>query len=219
MTRVSITTALRALGGSALVLGFVACASSGPSRSAKAVGTMEETHAGLTEVRIQVDKTLASLRDVMSAGPDQLRPSFTKYSKNVDRLKADAAQTKKRFRDMREKRNDYLLAWEKEQGGVRDAELRQLGQTRRTEVKANLDRAVEALNVASETFDPLLSDLGDVQKVLGNDLTPAGQSLVANTAVVQGSNEKGNRVEESIDIALASLANVASQLSSTGAMK
>jgi hypothetical protein len=72
---------------------------------------------------------------------------------------------------------------------------------------------VESLTVANETFDPFLNNLGDVQKVLGNDLTPAGQLLVANTAVVQGANDKGARVAQSIDVALAALSNVASQLS------
>jgi hypothetical protein len=219
MKRNLTSTALLGLGSGALVLGLTACASSGPSRSAKAVETMEETHAGLTKVRTQIDLTLTSLRDVMSASPDQLRPTFDSYSKNVHKLRGEAEQTKKRFQSMKTKRNDYLVEWEKEQGQVRDPELRQIGRERRSEVKANLDRMVESLTVANETFDPLLSDLGDVQKVLGNDLTQTGQTLVAGALVVQGSRDKGARVAESIDMALAALSNVAGQLSSTGSMK
>jgi hypothetical protein len=180
---------------------------------------MEETHTGLTKVRKQIDQTLTSLRDVMSAGPEQLRPAFTKYSKDVDRLRADAEQTTKRSRNMKAKRNDYLDAWEKEKNQVQDPELRRLGESRRSDVRSNLDRMVESLTVATETFDPLLSNLGDVQKTLGNDLTATGQALVANTAVVQGATDKGARVAESIDVALASLSAVAGQLSSTGTMK
>jgi len=213
MKRNSISTALLGLGSGTLALGLIACASSGPSRSAKAVETMEETHAGLTKVRTQIDQTLTSLGDLMNASPERLRPSFSKYSKDVDRLRADAVQTKKRFKSMKTKRNGYLVAWEKEAGQVRDPELRQVGEARRSDVKANLDRVVESLTVANETFDPFLNNLGDVQKVLGNDLTPAGQLLVANTAVVQGANDKGARVAQSIDVALAALSNVAGQLS------
>jgi len=219
MKRTPLSTTLLGLGSGALALGLVACASSGPSRSAKAVETMEETHSELRKVRTQIDQTLSSLRDVMNAGSVELRPSFGKYSKDVDRLRADARETKKRFQSMKTRRNDYLAAWEKEQGQVRDPELRQLGESRRTEVKANLDRAIESLTVANETFDPFLSNLGDVQKVLGNDLTATGQSLVANTAVVQGANDKGDQVARSIDEALVALSSVASQLSSTGNMK
>lgn len=101
---------------------------------------------------------------------------------------------------------------------MRDPELRQLGDARHSEVRADLDRVVEALTVANEAFDPFLNNLGDVQKVFGNDLTPAGQSLVANTAVVQGANDKGARVAQSIDVALVALSNVSGQLSS-GAKK
>jgi hypothetical protein len=219
MKRNSISTALLGIGSGTLALGFIACASSGPSRSAKAVETMEETHSGLTRVRTQIDQTLTSLRDLINASPERLRPAFDKYSKDVDRLRADAEQTKKRFHSMKTKRNDYLVEWEKEQGQVRDPELRQLGEARRSEVKANLDRMVDSLTVANDTFDPFLSNLGDVQKVVGNDLTATGQSLVGNTAVVQGANDKGARVAQSIDIALAALSNVAAQLSPTGTMK
>ena len=213
MKRSPISTALLGLGSGTLALGLIACASSGPSRSAKAVETMDETHAGLTKVRTQIDQTLTSLGDLMNASPERLRPSFSKYSKNVDKLRADAVQTKKRFQNMKTKRNDYLAAWGKQQGQVSDPELRQLGDARRSEVRANLDRMIESLTVAAETFDPFLNNLGDVQKVFGNDLTPAGQSLLANTAVIQGANEKGARVAQSIDLALEALSNVSGQLS------
>jgi hypothetical protein len=214
MKRTPISTALQGLGSGTLALGLIACASSGPSRSAKAVETMEETHAGLTKVREQIDQTLASLGDVMNASPERLRPSFRKYSKDVDKLRTDAVETKKRFQSMKTKKNDYIAVWGKEQGHVSDPELRQVGDARRSEVRANLDRVIESLTVATETFDPFLNNLGDVQKVLGNDLTPAGQSLVANTAVAQGANDKGARVAQSIDVALLALSNMAGQMSS-----
>ena len=219
MNRNPISTALLGVGSGTLALGLIACASSGPSRSAKAVETLEEAHAGLTKVRTQIDQTLTSLGGLMNAGPERLRPSFSKYSKDVDSLRADAVQTTKRFQSMKTKRNDYLVAWGKEQGNVSDPELRKLGDARRSEVRENLDRMIESLTVANETFDPFLSNLGDIQKVLGNDLTPAGQSVVSITKVAQGANEKGARVAQSIDIALVALSNVAGQLSSTGKMK
>lgn len=215
MKRNPISTALLGLGSGALVLGLVGCASSGPSRSAKTVDTMDETRSGLSRVRSQIDRTLTSLGDLMNASPERLRPTFSKYTNDVDKLRADAVQTKKRFQSMKTKRNDYLVAWRKEQGQVNDPELRELGDARRSEVRANLDRVVESLTVANETFDPFLSNLGDVQKVFGNDLTPEGQSRVVNTAVVQGANEKGARVAQSIDVALEALSTVSRQLSSS----
>lgn len=215
MKRNPISAALLTLGSGTLVLGLAACASSGPSRSAKAVDTMDETRAGLSQVRSQIDQTLASLGNLMSARGEQLRPSYDKFSKDVDRLRADGVQTKKRFQSMKTKRNDYLVAWRKEQGQVNDPELRELGDARRTEVRANLDKVVESLTVANEMFDPFLSNLGDVQKVFGNDLTAEGQSRVASTEAVQGANDKGARVAESIDVALGALQTVAGQLSSS----
>jgi hypothetical protein len=210
----SISKALLGIGSVTLAAGLVACASSGPSRSSKAVETMEESHAGLTKVRTQIDETLNSLRDVMNAGPEQIRPSFGKYSRDVDRLRSDAEQTKKQFQNMKAKRNEYLAEWDKEQGNVRDPELRKLGDSRRSDVKSDLDRMVDSLRVASDLFDPFLSNLRDVQKVVGNDLTSTGQALVAKTAVVQDANDKGARVARSIDVALVALSSGAGELSS-----
>lgn len=212
------TVGLR-LGAGSLVLGLMACASSGPSRSAKTVDTMEETHQRLTKVRSQIDQTLASLDEVMRAGPGELRASFAKYAKDVDKLKDDSEATKKRFKTMKAKKETYLTEWEKDKSQVRDAELRRIGDARRSEIKASLDRAVDSLNVASDTFDPFLGNLIDVQKILGNDLTATGQSLVGSSNVVQSSHDNGSRVAQSIDIALASISDVAGQISSTGAMK
>ncbi|HEX9140924.1 MAG TPA: hypothetical protein VF833_01755, partial [Gaiellaceae bacterium] len=111
MKRNPISIALLCLGSGALVLGLAACASSGPSRSAKTVDTMDETRAGLSKVRSQIDQTLTSLSNLMIASPERLRPTFSKYSDDVDKLRADSVQRKKRFQSMKTKRNDYLVAW------------------------------------------------------------------------------------------------------------
>ncbi len=208
----------RAAGLSVLALGFVACASTGPERSEKAVDRMSDTHAALTKVRKQVDRTLGSLAVLMSAAPADLRKSFDAYAKDVDSLQADADDTKKNFEKMKEKKHDYLAAWEKERGQVKNEELRQLAESRRAEVGARLDRAVQSLMTANEAFRPLLSNLGDVRKVLGNDLTPNGQALVASTTVVQNAHEQGTTVGHSLDSTLSEIEYVAKQLSSTGSM-
>lgn len=207
------------LGAIALILGIIGCSSSGPSRSAKTVDTMEDTHQSLAKVRRQIDQTLSSLGNVMQAGPGDLRSSFSRYTKDVDKLKGDAETTKKHFKSMKSKNETYLKEWEKEKSQVRDPELRRIGDARRSEAKASLDRVVDSLNVATDTFGPFLSNLVDVQKVLGNDLTPTGQAMVANTAVVQSSRDNGARVAQNIDVALASLSDVARQISPTGTIK
>ena len=219
MSRNYISKACFRLGAGTLALGLIGCASSGPSRSAKTVDTMDETHQRLAKVRRQIDQTLGSLDNVLRANPDDLRSSFTRYSKDVDTLKEDAEATKARFKSMKSNKETYLEAWEKQKNQVNDPELRRIGEARRSEMKASLDRVVDALNVASDTFDPFLGDLRDVQKVLGSDLTATGQALVANTAVVQSSRDRGARVAQSIDIALSSISDVAGRISSTGEMK
>jgi len=47
------------------------------------------------------------------------------YHPSHDRLRADAVQTKKRFRSMKTKKDDYIAVWGREQGHVSDPDLRQ----------------------------------------------------------------------------------------------
>lgn len=178
---------------------------------------MTDIHDELTKVRQQIDRTLGSLDSVMRAEPDQLRSSFDRYSKDVSALQSDAEKTKKRVRQMKEKKDDYVAAWEKETGQVRNEELREMSDQRTSRVRESLFRMVESLDVAAREFDPFLSNLVDVKKVLGNDLTPTGQALVSSSAVAQNANEHGARVAQSIDAALRATADMASRLSSTGA--
>ncbi len=219
MSKNYILNACLRLGAGTLVLGLVGCSSTGPSRSAKTVDSMEETHQRLTDVRRQIDKTQGSLDAVMGAKPDDLRSSFSDYAKNVDKLTQDAKATKARFKSMKSNKETYLAAWEKQKGQVNDPELRRIGDARRSQMKEGLDRVVDSLNVATNTFDPFLSNLVDVRKILGSDLTATGQALVATSTVVQSSRENGARVARSIDTALASISDVAGQISSTGEMK
>lgn len=217
MSRNELSRARASLAIASLALGLIGCATSGPSRSAKTVATMDETHERLTRLRGQIDKTQASLENLMRAGADNLKPSFGRYTKDVAELKSDGESTKARFKNMKSQKETYLAAWEKKP--VHDAELQKIGRERRSELNASLDRVVDAVNTASDAFDPFLSDVVDIQRVLGSDLTAAGQALVARSAAVQRSGENGARATRSIDIALASLSEVAGQISPTGSMK
>lgn len=218
MNHNTISTSRAAIGAAALALIVAGCASTGPSRSAKTVDTMDDTHKELSKVRQQIDQTLVSLDGVMRASPAELQASFKRYSKDVDELKSDARKTARRFEDMKSMKAKYLAAWEKERSQVEDPELRRIGEQRRSAAKVNLERVVDSLNVANEAFDPFLKNLTDVQTILGNDLTATGQGLVGGSSVVQNANTHGARVAENIDVARAALSEVAGQISSTGAM-
>jgi len=208
-----VSTSSRGLALGCLSVALVGCASGGPSRMARTVVAIEDTRTGLTKVRAQADQTLTSLSTLLNASPERLPSCFNKYSKDVDILRVDAVQARKRSQHMKTRQDEYLAAWEKEQSQVRDPGLRRLGDTRRSELTALMNKAAESLTTASETFDPFLSDLSDVQKVFDSDANPAGRLGVTNTGVIQGVRDKGAHVAQAIDAALEALSSVNHQFS------
>jgi hypothetical protein len=65
------------------------------------------------------------------------------------------------------------------------------------------------------TFGTFLRDINDVQKALGNDLTPTGQATVKQTAVVQRIQSEGERVKAAIRDAEESIDRLRSQITPT----
>lgn len=201
------------------VLALGGCATSTPDRSAKAVDSMSQTFQAKGVLRDQLVRTLASLEAVMAAEPEQLRAAYDTFTEDVKKLSAEAKSGATRLKDMKAKKESYVKAWEKEKKEVSDPELRKVADTRHQQVVASLDTVIGELDGMRAEFDAMLSNLNDVDKVLGGDLTLKGQEMVRSTQVVQNAKKNGDAVLAAIDRARTELEKVASDLSPTGTME
>ncbi len=212
----------RALSSVVVALTFalvqLGCATSTPDRSAETVTSMSETFQAKGLLRDKLVTTLASLEALMAAPPEQLRPAFDTYSKDLEALTAEAKVGAAHLRDMKAKKSSYVAAWEKDKAEVADAELRKVADTRHAEVVATFDAVIGELEGMRAEFDAMLRNLTDVDKVLGGDLTHTGQEMVRSTQVVQNAKANGEKVIAAIDRARAELRKVADDLSPTGTM-
>jgi alpha-galactosidase/6-phospho-beta-glucosidase family protein len=152
----------------------------------------------------------------MAADDTGLRSAYDQYAKDVKSLQAACDSVNKRAKDMRAKKADYLQAWTKDKAEVQNEELRLIAKERKAETTAAFERVRTELDRASTAFVPFMSNLNDIQKVIGNDLTPEGRGLVAQTAVVANANDHGNAVVAIMDSAMEELKKVAARVSPTG---
>ena len=191
-----------------LSLFVVACASSG-ARSTGTYLSVDSTQKALVSARDQINRTAQSLEKLMAESGD-LRDSYQSFSSNVDKMNAVARELDERAKEMRERRSDYLKAWSRESGNIKDPEIAELSAARRQQIETDLATLMEALASARADFMPYLNDLNDIRTYLKNDLTATG--LQAMQPISERVLSRGSRVNESLDSALARLAAVSSTL-------
>jgi hypothetical protein len=177
------------------MLTFAACATSTPDRAVKAASSLEVMHGNSSKARSQIDTVLTSLDTVLNASPDHLRAAYDRYDKDVKQMNGYAADMRENDADLRTNGNKYLAQWQRDASNVSDPELRALAEQRRDQITRSSDEMRSKVTVAAGSFEAFLRDINDIQKVLGNDLTPIGQSKVKDTAVAQMANAEGLRVK------------------------
>lgn len=174
----------------------------------------DKTGAGIAEFRSEIvngktaiDATMKALDQIAVTANTDPRKAFEQYAKHVSHLESTAAKARKRAQDMQTQGKAYFAAWEKQLAEVKNEEIRKLATDRRAKLQETFDSIKKVAEPLKNQFDPWMSDLKDLQKFLGNDLTIAGvdaaKSLFAKTKA------EGIEVQKSMDALVAELNTVA----------
>ena len=177
----------------------------------------DKTGAGIAEFREEIvngkkaiDATMKSLSDIAATANTDPRKAFTQYSKDVSNLESTANKIRKRAQAMQEQGQTYFKKWEQELAQVSNPEIRGLAEQR----KAKLQQTFESIRKYTEPlkaqFDPWMSDLKDLQRYLGNDLTIAG--VDAAKGLFSKTTNEGMEVQKSMDALVAELNTVAATI-------
>ena len=194
------------------MLTFAACATSTPDRAAKAASSLDVMHGNSSKARAQIDTVLTSLDTMLNASPDRLRETYDRYNKEVKQMNEYAADMRENDADLRKNGNTYLAQWQKDAAKVSDPELRALAEQRRDQIARSNEAMRSEVTAAAGSFAGFLRDINDIQKVIGNDLTPVGQRSVKDTAVAQTAYSEGVRVKAAVHRAEQAIAGFRSQI-------
>jgi hypothetical protein len=167
----------------AAIVGFITgCASNNYNRSANTAATLDQSSSMVIKGSLLIDESLADLNDLVSNPAPDLRKQFEKFNNVVGELDASAKDLAGKAREMKSQGKDYFAGWDKESAQIRNEDIRTRSEARRNEVASHFDRISEQYDTTQAAFQPLLSDLRDVQKFLSTDLTTGGLAAIKDTA-------------------------------------
>jgi hypothetical protein len=169
----------------------------------------------LTEVnatKSQLAATMSSLNALLATKPgDDLRPAYQTYVDNVDKTKQAAATTKQLVDQMNSDSANYFSSWKADNDKISNPQMHKVATHRLEQVQRNYARSIASLQAASDKFTPFLSDLGDIQTALSNDLTAKG--LKAAHGVFEKANHDHGEVQKEIGKAVQHLTATQTALS------
>ncbi len=206
---------MKRAGSAAVLLMFVACATSAPDRAAKAASSLDVMQQNSSKARAQIDTVLSSLETLLNAPADRLRETYDRYDKDVKKMNEYADAIRENDRDLRKNGNAYLAQWQRDASNVSDPELRALAEQRRGQIKQSSQSMRSTLTSAAGSFEAFLRDINDIHKVIGNDLTPTGQANVKQTTVAQTAQSEGARAKSAIQDAEQAIDSLRSQITPT----
>jgi hypothetical protein len=135
---------------------------------------MQRMRQELEDAQLQIDGTLGTMSQLTSASTAALPSAYEVFERQVSQVVVQAAAARRRATEMQEQRQRYVAGWKKEIGQLSTPELRTTQAERRRTVERSYDRLCEAARTTAHAYQPFLTYLKDIQRVLSRDLTPVG---------------------------------------------
>ena len=177
----------------------------------------DKTGAGIAEFRDEIvngkkaiDATMTSLSEIAATANTDPRKAFEQYSKDVSNLESTASKIRKRAQEMQAQGQAYFKKWEQELADVSNPEIRDLAAQRKAKLQTTFEDIRKHTEPLKSQFDPWMSDLKDLQRYLGNDLTIAG--VDAAKGLFKKTTSQGTEVQKSMDALVAELNTVAATI-------
>jgi len=146
----------------------------------------------------QVDATLVSLRNLMSAEGPQLQQAFDQYSADVDRMHKQADKISEDSAYINKESDEYLSNWQKQNNDIQNPGLRDNSERGRQAVRDQFRNAQGSYDNARTALDRFVRTLEDVRTALRNDLSERGVKGVASTNVVQTARRDARDVKTAL---------------------
>lgn len=192
---------------------MVGCASTGPQQATKTTSSMRDAKDELLLTKAQVRATMTSLNSLVGQSENDLRKQYDQFTKEVKSTDKQAKMLRDRAAKMNAQSGAYFETWEKNLETIQNPDIRKRSEERRAKAFDSYKKIDTAMQSTNEAFDPLLADLKDIQRYLGNDLT--AQGIAAISEVVEKANANATVVEEKLDAMIAEIDRVAAEMSAS----
>jgi DNA repair exonuclease SbcCD ATPase subunit len=190
----SLSTLLSAL-VCAAALATAACSNNPIVHKQDTAQSARDVSNDLRATENQIDATLASLDNLMSAQPSDLNQAFKRYSADVDKMRAQSKRVDEAAAGLRKDAQNYLANWEASHSKIQNDELRATSEQRRQTVMNRFESLQTTYDHTRTSLEAFTRNLEDVRTAVQNDLTARGVQAVAQTNVVQNAHTSGTQVK------------------------
>ncbi|MHB8523890.1 MAG: DUF2959 family protein [Limisphaerales bacterium] len=167
----------------AVAVGFIAgCASTGNDKAASTARSLAESSSMIVKGNTLIDQTLASLNDLVSNSNPDLRKQFKTFNSSVKDLGSTARDVSSKAAEMKSQGAAYFAMWDQETAKMQNEDIRNRSEARKDAVASRFARISQQYDETQTAFQPFMSDLHDVQKFLGTDLTAGGLAAIKEVA-------------------------------------
>ncbi len=166
------------------------CATTGTDRATKSTTSMQTVEQDYTQASVQIDATNASLEELIKPNQPDLKKAYDDYTENAKKMEKLGKKLDTHTEKMSTRSNEYFAEWE---SSYINPEIRELSERRRIDMRDGYAKIADASIGVKGALKSYLTDIGEIQKFVSNDLTPQGIELikpVAQTAVKDGENLK-----------------------------
>jgi hypothetical protein len=147
-------------------------------RAETAITSLKDTRVQLTDAGRQVDVTLAAIDGLQAPNAD-LTKQYLNYKTQVAKMEDEALAAQNRAAAMRGRAAEYQEKWRDELATVSDPALKAAAEGRAAKVRDRFQNIQARSQETRETYQPFLTQLKDIQKVLTHDLTPESVKVAA----------------------------------------
>lgn len=165
----------------ATLLWAAGCASSGYDKGNQTAQNIQSAANRIAALPAQINKTMASLDDIVNKPQADLRPQFKQFTANLSEVESAAKDIAAARRTMGEKSKDFFAAWDAQLAQINNEDIKARSEARKKDVADKMEAIKRSYAEAETAFRPFMSELKDVQKYLSVDLTTGGVAAIKNT--------------------------------------
>jgi hypothetical protein len=177
------------------------CASSAHDQGHQTAAHIQTAAHHIAALPAAIDKTLASLNDLVNRPAADLRPQYKEYVFNLAVVEDAGKEIVDARIELGQQGKAYFADWDAQLAQIKNEDIKARSQGRRTEVAQQLQAIKRSYAETELVYRPFIAKLKDVQRYLSVDLTPDG------VAAIQGTVTKAVADAGPLNASLTKLAN------------
>jgi hypothetical protein len=163
----------------------------------KTFGKMEALKSELLDGKVQIEKMIPALNQVVATADSDPRPAYELFKEEYTNTQKQADKVRKTAEQMKKEGQAYFKAWEAEFEKVASEDMRQRFEKRKAELASQYDKISDYAQQVKVDFEQFEQNISDISVVLSVDLTSAGIKSISND--VKKVTKESVTIKEHID--------------------